>query len=46
LVGGAKSIDVYMRGNALTERVQNDWLTLRADINSLADAYKLSEVGQ
>jgi len=46
LVGGAKSIDVYMRGNALTERVQNDWLTLRADINSLADAYNLSEVGR
>jgi len=46
LVSGAKSIDTYMRGNALTERVQNDWLTLRADINSLADAYKLSEVGR
>ena len=44
LVGGAKSIDTYMRGNALTERVQNDWSTLRADINRLADAYNLSEL--
>ena len=44
LVSGAKSIDTYMRGNALTERVQNDWLTLRADINRLADAYKVSDL--
>jgi hypothetical protein len=46
LVSGAKSIDAYLRGNALTERVQNDWLTLRADINRLADAYNLSEIGR
>jgi len=46
LVSGAKSIDAYMRGNALTERVQNDWLTLRADINRLADAYNLSQISR
>jgi len=43
LVSGAKSIDSYMRGNALTERVQSDWLTLRADIYRLADAYNFSD---
>jgi hypothetical protein len=46
LLSGAKSIDAYMRGNALTERVQNDWVTLRTDINRLADAYNLSEIGR
>jgi hypothetical protein len=46
LVSGAESIDAYMRGHTLTEGVQNDWRTLRADINRLADAYNLVEIGR
>ena len=46
LVVKAKPIDSYMRGNLLTNRVQNDWRTLCKDINTLAVAYKVSEIGQ
>jgi len=41
-----RPIDTYMRENLLTNRVQNDWRTLSADINTLAVAYKLSEMGR
>jgi hypothetical protein len=46
LVVRAIPIDVYMRGNLLTDRVQNDWRTLCEDINTLAAAFKLSEIGR
>jgi hypothetical protein len=42
----AAPIDAYMRGNLLTNRVQDDWRTLSADLNILALAYKLSEIGR
>jgi len=42
----AAPIDVYMRGNLLTNRVQDDWRTLSADLNILAVAYNLSEIGR
>ena len=35
-------IDTYMRNNRLTNRAQNDWATLRGDLNTLAGAYNLS----
>lgn len=38
----APPIDTYMRNNRLTNRVQNDWATLRGDLNILAGAYNLS----
>lgn len=46
LLNRAPPIDTYMNGNFLTSRVQNDWLTLRADINTLAVAFHLSEIGR
>jgi len=42
----ATPIDTYMRGNRLTNRVQDDWRTLYKDINTLAGAYKVSEIGR
>ncbi len=50
LVGGdvehllehATPIDTYMRNNRLTNRAENDWSTLRTDLNTLAGAYNLS----
>ena len=38
----ATPIDTYMRNNRLTNRAQNDWSTLHADLNTLAGAYNLS----
>jgi hypothetical protein len=38
----ATPIDTYMHGNLLTNRVQNDWRTLRGDIDKLASAFNLS----
>lgn len=38
----AAPIDTYMRNNRLTNRAQNDWATLRGDLNTLAGAYNLS----
>lgn len=38
----AAPIDTYMRNNRLTNRVQNDWATLRGDLNTVAGAYNLS----
>lgn len=38
----ATPIDSYMRSNTLTSRAQNDWSTVRSDLNTLASAYNLS----
>lgn len=38
----ATPIDTYMRNNRLTTRAQNDWSTLRGELNTLAGAYNLS----
>jgi hypothetical protein len=38
----ATPIDTYMRNNRLTTRSQNDWATLRGELNTLAGAYNLS----
>ena len=38
----AVPIDTYMRNNSLTNRAQNDWTTVRRDLNRLADAYSIS----
>lgn len=37
----AAPIDTYMRNNRLTTRAQNDWASLRGDLNTLATAYNL-----
>lgn len=42
VVGQATEIDQFMRNNQLTDRAQNDWSTLRADLNTLASAYDIS----
>lgn len=42
LLARAVPIDTYMRNNRLTNRVQNDWSTLRSDLTTLASAYNLS----
>ena len=38
----ATPIDTYMRNNRLTRQAQDDWSTLRADLDRLAGAYNLS----
>ena len=38
----AAPIDAYMHNNRLNQRAQNDWSTLRGDLNTLAGAYNLS----
>jgi len=38
----AAPIDTYMCNNRLINRAQNDWSTLRGDLNTLAGAYNLS----
>lgn len=38
----AAPVDTYMRNNRLNQRAQNDWSTLRGDLNTLAGAYNLS----
>ena len=38
----ATPIDTYLRNNRLTTRAQNDWTTLRGELNTLAGAYNLS----
>ncbi|MEK6337734.1 MAG: hypothetical protein AABM67_22670 [Acidobacteriota bacterium] len=38
----ATPIDTYMRNNRVTTRAQNDWSTLRRDLDTLAGAYNLS----
>lgn len=42
VVGQATTIDQFMRNNQLTDRAQNDWSTLRTDLNTLASAYNIS----
>jgi hypothetical protein len=37
----ATPIDNYMRNNRLTTRAQNDWSTLRGDLNTLAGAFNI-----
>jgi len=38
----ATPIDTYLRNNRLTTRAQNDWASLRAELNTLASAFNLS----
>ena len=38
----ASRIDRFMRRNALSDKAQRDWLTLRADLDELAQAYGVS----
>ncbi|HSP64445.1 MAG TPA: hypothetical protein VLQ90_15755, partial [Pyrinomonadaceae bacterium] len=45
LLEHATPIDTYMHNNRLTNRAQNDWVTLRGDLNTLAGAYNLSANG-
>lgn len=42
LLDQAQPIDNFIRDNPLTERAQNDWSTLRTNLNLLANAYNLS----
>jgi len=42
VIARAAPIDTYLRKNLLTRQVQNDWSSLRADINKLAGAFNLS----
>lgn len=42
VVARATPIDTYLRNNRLTTRTQNDWATLRGELNTLAGAYNLS----
>jgi hypothetical protein len=42
LLEHATPIDSYMRNNKLTDRVQNDWSTLRGDLEGLASAYNIA----
>ena len=42
VIARAAPIDAYLRKNQLTKQVQNDWSSLRADINKLAGAFELS----
>jgi hypothetical protein len=37
----ATPIDTYMHNNRLTTRAQNDWSTLRGDLNTLAGAFNV-----
>jgi len=42
VIARAAPIDTYLRKNLLTRQAQNDWTSLRADINRLAGAFNLS----
>jgi len=42
LLEHAAPIDTYMRNNRLTNRAENDWSTLRGDLNTLAGAYNIA----
>jgi len=41
VLGRATPIDTYMHNNRLTTRAQNDWSTLRGDLNTLAGAFNI-----
>jgi hypothetical protein len=38
----ATVIDQFMHNNQITDRAQNDWSTLRTDLNTLSNAYNIS----
>lgn len=38
----ARPIDTFMRSNQLTNRAQNDWSTLKNELNTLAGAFNVS----
>jgi hypothetical protein len=42
VLGQATAVDAYMRNNKLTDRAQNDWSTLRSDLEGLASAYNIT----
>ena len=42
VLNGAASIDQFMRRQRLSERAQNDWSTLRASLDELAQAYNVT----
>jgi hypothetical protein len=42
----AVPVDTYMQNNRVTTRAQNDWSTVRRDLNTLAAAYDIAETGQ
>jgi hypothetical protein len=42
LIEHATPVDAYMRNNKLTDRAQNDWSTLRGDMEGLASAYNIA----
>jgi hypothetical protein len=42
VLGQATPVDAYMRNNKLTDRAQNDWSTLRSDLEGLASAYNIT----
>ena len=42
VIARAAPIDTYMRNNRLTTRAQNDWTSVRTELNTLAGAYNLS----
>jgi hypothetical protein len=42
LLDKAQPLDNFMRDNPLTDRARSDWLTLRTNLNLLANAYNIS----
>jgi transcription antitermination factor NusG len=42
VLNSAASIDQFMRRQQLSERAQNDWSTLRASLDNLAEAYNVT----
>jgi DNA mismatch repair ATPase MutS len=42
VLNSAASIDQFMRRQRLSERAQNDWSTLRASLDNLAEAYNVT----
>ena len=42
LLDHATPLDIFMRDDALTDRVKSDWSTLRGDLSVLAKAYDLA----
>jgi hypothetical protein len=42
LLARATPVDAYMRDNKLTGQAQNDWSTLRGDLQGLAGAYNIA----
>jgi uncharacterized protein YukE len=42
VLNGAASIDQFMRRQHLNERAQNDWSTLRGNLDELAEAYNVT----